>query len=485
MYDITEKVLAKFDKNVSAALIVLLQKEYFPVLDSVGNNINIVTDETWAFKRTLTLKNVNNAPSDKEDYLCVNLSIGFKEAENRFCLLGELEHPIDDTAELFALSFESAEVDIDIYNACNHQLFWDNPWTHLKSICTSINIKSEIPHNYCNSKEKALLPIIREIDKLNCWFEVPEENPYSFSELKRLAIKYGYNKIEKMLSKLETLKPDDSKCFKLFNKLINTLCEQQYEPLWRDIYNRIADSQAEYPDEVESLCDKKLLANIRNDIQKLMESKGYIGEYPNFVKDAVLNGVHLVRSYDMAYWVGMGEKSQYHIHCFESLEENGYLTIQFLCGTALLKKDEIEQGTDIYGCLFNARGRRFFSTVHHYIPMNDELDAQADDLEESITIAVKKTECIKLNKSERREFHGHIIPGFELFLGVFLIAGGLFAIAMTLATAIICIVLTTAFGLFYSIPEMLLSIPWWLILVLGWLGFGIPMGLVEVMSRRR
>lgn len=482
MYGVTEKVLARFDKNVAATLKVLLQSECLPGLISVGNDIKIVIDQNGAFKRTLTLKNASNAPSDKCGYICVGLSIGYKEAENRFCFIGELENIIDDATEMFALTFESAEIEVDVYNACKRQLFWDNPWTHLMIICTELNTKYEIPNNYCNSKEAKLLPIIREISNLDNLLESFEEGPCSFSELKKLAIKYGYYKIEQILADLEKPCHNDNKRFKLRSKLINTLCEQKHEPLWRDIYGKIADSQEEYPTGVEFFYAKDELAKIRSDIQQLMEANGYIGEYPYFVKDAVMRGVHLVHSYNMSYWVGLGEKAQYHIFCAESLEENDHLTIQFLCGTALLKKDDAEQDPDIHSCLFNAKGRRLFSAVHHYVPLHGE---KAKDLNMSVTLAIKRAECIKLNKSERKEFYGHIIPGFELFLSVFLIAGALFALAMTLSIAIVCAVVTAMFGLFDSIPEMLLSIPWWIILILGWLGFGIPMGIVEVLSRRR
>ena len=215
-----------------------------------------------------------------------------------------------------------------------------------------------------------------------------------------------------------------------------------------------------------------------------MESKGYIGEYPDFAKDTVMNGIRLVRSYDKSYFIGLGERARHYIHCSESLEEKGHLTIQFLCGTILSKKNEAEQETDIYSCLFNAKGRRLFSTVHHYVMLDEESRDEADDLDLSITIATKKAECIKLSKDERREFHGKIIPGFGLFWCVFMIAGGLFAIAMTIAMAIMCIIITIAFGLFDSIPEMLQAIPWWLILVMGWIGFGVPMGIIEVLSLR-
>lgn len=76
-----------------------------------------------------------------------------------------------------------------------------------------------------------------------------------------------------------------------------------------------------------------------HDIQTLTESKGYIGTYPDFVKDGVLDGIHLEYLYNMTYFVGMEKRAQYHIHCYESFEDNDVLTVQFLCGAAFLKKE--------------------------------------------------------------------------------------------------------------------------------------------------
>ena len=148
-----------------------------------------------------------------------------------------------------------------------------------------------------------------------------------------------------------------------------------------------------------------------------------------------------------------------------------------------MKKDE--QETDIYDCLFNAKGRRLFHTVHHYIPLQPEEDVEPDNLETSVTIAVKKAECIKLTKAEQKEYYGKLVPGWGMFWWVFLIGGGMFGIAMTLIMMLLCIITTAAFGLFADIPEMLKTMPWGLLLAIGWIGFGGAMGIVEVLAHRK
>lgn len=478
-----ESDFAMVNEAAKSELRKLLELEFWPKIKAVGNDIKIITDDTLAFRRILTLKNVDAVPTGKEGYYCQNLEMVLKKKQNRFCFYGELEDPVEELAIPFALTFENAEAEVEIYNSCNNMTFWGNPWDFLRTISYAIDMKADLPGDYYNAKEKELLPIIKEIVALEYWMELPEQELFSFSELKRLAHQYGYNKAEIMLGKLETIKPGDNAFCKTVKKLIAILCEKQCEPLWRDIYNKITESQAEYPNKVDSLCDKNLIASVRNDIQVLMESKGYIGTYPDFVKDGVLNGFHLEHSYNMTYLLGMEKRARYHIHCYEVFEENDYLTIQFLCGTAFLKKDE--QETDIYDCLFNAKGRRLFRTVHHYIPLQPEKDTEVDNLETAVTIAVKKAECIKLTKAEQKEYYGKLIPGWGMFWRVFLIGGGMFSIAMTLIMMLVCIITTAAFGLFADIPELLITMPWGLLLAIGWIGFGGAIGIVEVLARRK
>ena len=474
---------AVVDKVAKSALKKLLELEFWPEIKVVGSDIKIITDDTPAFRRILTLKNADAVPMGKEGYYCQNLGMVLKKEQNRFCFYGELEDPVEELATPFALTFENAEAEIEVYNSCNNMTFWENPWDFMRTISFAIGMKADLPGDYCNAEEKELLPLIKEIVALEYWMELPEQELLSFGELKRLAHQYGYNNAEIMFGKLETIKPGDNTFYKTVKKLIPILCQKQCEPLWRAIYNKIAESQAEYPNKVDSLCDKELLVSVRNDIQTHMESKGYIGTYPDFVKEGVLNGIHLEHSYNMTYFVGMEKRAQYHVHCYESFEENDYLTIQFLCGAAFLKKDE--QETDIYDCLFNAKGRRLFHTVHHYIPLQPEEDSEPDNLETSVTIAVKKAECIKLTKAEQKEYYGKIIPGWGMFWWVFLIGGGMFGIAMTLIAMLLCIITTAAFGLFADIPEMLKTMPWGLLFAIGWIGFGGAMGIVEVLAHRK
>lgn len=478
-----ETDFALVGEGAKSAFKKLLKLDFWPEIKIVGSDVQIVTDDTPAFTRLLTLKNADAIPTRREGYCCQNLGMVQIKEQNRFCFYGELVDPVEETAYPFALTFENAELEINIYNSCNNMTFWEDPWDFLRTISFAIGMKADLPGDYCNVKEKELLPLIHEIVALEYWMELPYQEYFSFCELRKLTHKYGYRKAEKLLGKLEKVKPIDNMYLKTSEKLIAILCKKQCEPLWREIYNRITESQVGYADKIDSLCDKELLTQVRKDIQVLMEANGYIGTYPDYVKNGAMKGIHLEHSYNMTYFVGMERRVEYHIHCYESFEENGYLTIQFLCGTALLKKDEPK--TDVYDCLFNAKGRRLFHTIHHYIPIQTEENAEEDNLELSVAIAVKKAECIKLNKEEQKEYYGKVLPGWKMFISFFLIAGGMFGIAMTLAMMIICILITSAFGLFSHIPEMLAEMPWGAMFAICWIGFGGAMGIIETLARRK
>ncbi len=478
-----ETDFAAVDEASKSALKQLLQFHCWQGIKRVGNDIQIFTEDTSAYRRLLTLKNADGEPQGQEGCICRNLEMKLKKEENRFCFSGELEDPIEETVTNFALTFESTEVETEVFNACGNLTFWEDPWDFLCRILWPISLKAELPGDYCNGKEKELLPLIREILAIENWYELPEQACFSFVELKKLTTRYDYVKAESLLTKLETIKPRENDFHKYLGKLRTALCQKQHAPMWREIYSKILESQSEYENKVEALCDKDLLANTRNGIQAILESKGYTGTYPDFVKKGALRGIHLEQSYQTTYFVGMEKRVRYHIHCLESFDENDDLSIQFISGTALLKKDEKE--TDIFDCLFNANGRRFFHTLEHAIPLHDRGDTESASLETAVTIAVKKAECVRLNKAERQAFYGEMLPSWGGFCLVFLIGGGLFGIVMTLFMLLLSILITAAFGLFSEIPKMLRTMPWGMLLAISWIGFGGAMGIAEALARRK
>ena len=152
------------------------------------------------------------------------------------------------------------------------------------------------------------------------------------------------------------------------------------------------------------------------------------------------------------------------------------LQIQFICGTALLKRNEAI--TDIYSCCFDAKGRRLYKTVY-FSP-----DSEANLLERYAKIAAKKAECIKLNKYERELFGNDFIL-WENFLTVLFFAGGLFAALMTVAMILFVCVMTIIEEGFSAVPEAIGMMPWRLCFFVCFFGFGIPMAIVETKAKRK
>lgn len=462
------------DEPLLSALEQLLDRELWPEMQRTEDGVRIIVDDTPAFRRGLILQNAAGLPQDKEGWYCHDLRM--QKTEKGYCFAGQLEDPVEELSEPLRMTFEAARVEVSLFDACKGLSFTDEPWSFLRIVGCAICEKAELPGDYCNPEEKALLPLLRELVSL----DFSRQEQASFPELKKLTEKYGYRKAGKLLHKLETIRSDEAAFPKIAEKLKELLCEKAYEPLWRELYEKLTASQAGYPHMAEVLFDPQLLTRSREEIQSLLESKGYSGTYPDFVKTGAVSGIRLEHSYRMTYFVGMEKRARHYIHCREVFMEGYGLMIQFLCGTAFLKKKEAE--TDVYGCLFNAAGRRLFHTVHHNISTEPN---ESDDLQTTIAIAVKKAECLPLTKEEKKAYYGEMLPGWGLFLQILLIVGGLFGIVMTLVMMVVCILMTAASGMASQIPDMLKAMPWGWLLAIGWIGFGGILGLVEVLAYRK
>ena len=389
-----ETDFAAFDAITKYALKKLLTQEFWPHIKFVGNDIQIIVDSITAlnisaFEITLTFKNAENVPKGKEYFYCKNTYFELRK-DGKFYFCGEIEDLEEEKDINFSLAFESVKAEIKIYNSCSNLLFWANPWEILQAASLGIKMKFDLSANYCNEKEKELLPLVEEIAALEYreyFTETLKQKNFSFNTLKGLAVKYNYKKVKVLLERLERINSDSYKFYEIGRKLISILCLRQYEPLWREIYNKIMESQKEYPSKTEYLCNKQLLADVRKNIQKYMELKGYKGTYPDFVKYEKLKGLHLEESYNVTYFVGMEKRVVYRIYCNEFYNENEELTVQFICGTVFLKKHESEKDIDIYGCSFNANGKRLLK-IGKYVEFKNNVSEE--ELELPINIAVKK-----------------------------------------------------------------------------------------------
>lgn len=484
-----EKNTENFSDDVKSAIRTLLQNFYddnknfhCDNISKVGNDALIDMEYGVGYNRTLTLINASGIPKEKFDYLYFGHGMFYKQG-NEYILTGETEKCEEDTFTPFTLRFTDAKVDISLFKA-NEQMFYDNPWQHLQYVAVEILDKYSLFGDHLNDREKELLPLVAEISKLTYYSYMPDEFMNGdFSHLKAYIRKFGYDKLLPLIEKLEKEFFNYEKKYKIIKKLISRLNAKKYEPLWREIYNNLSESQTDYPSKTDTLCPPALLNETRSNIQKLMETHGYSGKYPDFVKSGAIPGVRLADSYGMTYFVSFEKNVMYHIHCNEEYFDN-HITVQFICGTEMLRKNET--AGDIYSCLFNAKGRSFFQTVSYESGYTtDEGEHIEDDLEKIVQIAVKKSQLLPLTKEERIEIYGSDTSDWGLFFSMFAIFGGLFGTCMTLFFMLFEVIACLVCAQPQLIPDLFADTPWRIIFSLLWISSGGAMGIVTVLAKRK
>ncbi len=449
-----------------------------------GNDAYINSVESSAYCCTLILKNASGIPTNC-DWLYFDGLNNFIKDDEGYRLLGMASNWDDETEIPFVIRFTDVQVEVKSYNAVDdiHINHANDPWTNLIWVANGILYKSDYLYNYeLNEKEKALEPLMRDLKKI-FWVSPPKnEEIADFSVFREYVKKYGDNKLLEKLNNYEKVFTNGRKKYNYSLKLIATLNQQKYEPLWRVIYNEIAESQAMYPKFTDELCDKTDLKEKRAEIQRLMEAHGYSGTYPDFIKRGEMKKLHLTDSYEMTYFVGREKNVEYHIHC-EEYYFNEILTIEFLCGTALLRNGENVE--DIHSCTFNAKGRRIAHKVtYESTTIDDYGDVVPQKIEPIVQIAVKKAELLKLTKEERELYTNIDMPAWTLLLG-FLFMGLLFAVFMTLGMMLFCSLVTVILLGPKEIPEMLSEMPWWQMFVFAFVGFGGAMTILEIIAKRK
>ena len=370
--------------------------------------------------------------------------------------------------------FTDARVEYVAYNAFNEMWVYSTPWDYIINVARNIDCKSRAPVDLMNEKEKALLPLIAELLALR---DFPKETQgyevERFSNLECYANKLGFTELIPLIEKVQNERVNNSKRDTRASKLIDQLNKSKYEPLWREIYSLIKDSQEGYPIETFKNSDELKIA--RAEIQKIMEENGYTGTYPDFVKIGGINGVHIAESYGISYFVANEKSVEFHLHCSECYGDN-FVTIEFLSGAKILKKSENVE--DIFSCSFDEKGRRYIYRTEY-----DMAEDTVDDLAIKTNIAVKKAELKKLSKSERKLNKDGSLLGFACY--IFLFMGGLFGVLMTAGFMLIELFATLLAGEIAEFPSLFMQTPWWLICLSCWVLFGAAMSVVTLIAKRR
>lgn len=456
-----EDILNTFPEETARIMRAVLDSEEGElIIESQGENIVISCSDELCFTWKLILANASGLPEQTQEgrmFWCKDLR---REAE-QYVLSGEVE-----ATDCFHVDirFSGAYVDVEAKRTDLVQQHM-KPWMHLSAMAHGILRKSEIAPDLIHAQEQRLLPLLREITLLTCWQGLPkDQNGELFPLLrKRLA-----PKLHKYLNRLEQSWGSWDKYLKASNQLQTLLNRSEYEPVWRELFEQIAASQAEYP--------LKIYASegLRCEIEAMLHSCGYSGAYPDFVKRGAVRGLHIRKSHEMSYFIFNEKHAVFHIHCREYPGWNDGLLIEFICGTEFLRKDD--KPGDIWSCLFDAQGRRLVHTVSCF----DE-----DDLSLKAATAVKKAELRRLTKDERKA-DGDIPFGMWslLFFLFVLLAGGFFAVFIMIGMALMVLLICLFVGGWSSVPEMFTALPWMELFWFSLLAFGGVMGIVEVIAAR-
>ena len=457
------------DEDTRMALLAIYDATELPPVEREGDHCVLLIDDTSVFKRKLVLKNVEG--------ICEYVPGGYMMDVPK--LERTLERYIFSTdidGEAAAAVFSQAETHVECYNCLDSLIYWDDPWSYLRQLADEICYKMEATKGYCNDLELKLLPLLQEIRHLNgVWLD-----EIRFVELKALAGGLGFEKISQLLAKLERIQR--KKRLPECKKIKALLCRQEYEPLWRAIFEQISRSQVGYPLATEVCCDGELLKKKRSAVQKIMKSHGFTGTYPNYEKRGPIPGLHLENSYGQSYFIAGEKDAASHIRCLEGCDSEGKPVIQFLCGTQFLRKDE--QPGDIYSCLFAAKGHRLYWWARDY----RLLGAPAEDpnLDKMLAqIAAKRARLQRMSPQEKKLYHNGSESGWGLFLWFLLLGGGIFGVLMTLGMLVMCVVLIGLLDGFHEVPQLLRSVPWGYILLFSWLCFGFSMGVITVLAAKK
>lgn len=446
-----------------------------------GSNLILQVYFGNSFNRFLILENAYGLPIGQNLDLQFHKE-SFAKNNDEYILAGEaFDYSCEDQDSVFpfAIKFKNAFVETKIYNAFSTRFDVDNPWEYLQSVSNEILRKSTLKVDFLNAKEKKLLPLISELSLLTIWYNIYNDRTnFEFEEFKKLLKKYNYKKPIAIIDKLAQ-NTVSRKTTSLINKLLYELNHQQYKPLWDYIYNKLSQAQEEYPYAAETKYPQ-ILKEARKEIQSILHQNAYLGEYPDFYKTGSIKKIRLTESYNMSYFVGMEKNVVFRVHCFEE-DFNDHPMIQLITGTALLK--EGEEAENIFSCTFNSKGRRLCkeTTIElQYKNENDELEN--DNVELRTTIAIKRAELLKLNKEEKKE----VIPpfSFALFLFSVIVMGGLFGFFMTIGMALVSVLVTCIVNASLA-WEILVEMPWFWLFIFSGASFGIIMGIISILVKRK
>ncbi len=466
-----EKATADFSKDVKNAFLYLFEAMcYCDGIKEQPGKIIFSLDDSCAYSRTLILHTTSESTVGRFSTFSFS-DAQILKADNGYKLIFTAEDTENETSEPVCIFFSHATVEIELFCADRRE-YSQSPWDTLAFTASDILDKGYLGDGYFNQREKDAMPLLRELGALSRWNVSKDEKLPSFEILHSYAEKYDLPQIISLINKITARRIEEKNCYMLISRLCSKLNESKCEAMWRELFSLVSQTQEGYSDKVLCSCGEKL-CGIRAEIEDRFHSLGYEGSYPNFRKKCAVNGVKIAESYGQSYFLCAEKNVEAIVHCIEHTYFDR-LQLQFLCGTALLKKNETAE--DIYSCCFNSNGRRLCKEV-----CTEQTDP--DLLAEYIRIAAKRAECRSLTKKEK-EHCGIVRPTWQFVLFVFLFTGGLFAALMTAASFLILCLVTVILDGPGELSEMIAQMPWWFFFALSFVGFGGAMAFVESRAKQ-
>lgn len=372
---------------------------------------------------------------------------------------GYLLEILDDEGAYIAIPFSDITVQRQPVNALTAGLSIDillpmqNPWDLLSHIAAAI-----VEHIDCGVANEAEL----SIEELARYLSNDEDvtMPELFASI---AEEMGAAKIL-------------YKCKKSKRRLFRSLSKSKYEPMWREVYRIIAETQQGIPNLADIKYSEAEMKSHCDFITEELRRLGYEGEYPLFHKCSELRGLRIAAAYDSIYFVGHEKDARHYILCRQR-PAGEHLGFDFLCGTVLCR--DTSEKTDIFSCMFDREGKSFFSYISASIISEDDY---TEDYRTVIRAAAKSAELKRLTKEERQykwSFSGTalLLPLMFLFMTLF------FGLFMTVGMLIISVIITLIFtGSFAAVPDMISAVPWWQLGVLAGGLFAAVMTVIEIIS---
>lgn len=457
-----ERFSADLPADVKKALWDLLQCPHFNrKLTPKDGKLSIEVDSGTACIRYLTLYDVSGVPEGADELTFESLI----QRRGEYRLVGEAEDYFNEETKLFTIRFSRAEVDTQ---ACRVQSILPNcnPWETLLSMAHQLMVKYSISESLFNHAERAMRPLLEELARLFTYLPQPEGcTGTTFTQLRKIIEGYGATELLPILDKLEQSAHPRQKD-RYLRKLIVKLDTVRYEPLFRNIWDQLVETQRDYPTGTQILLEESERTNLHNRIQHMMEQLGYSGSYPDYYKNTSIKGLRLAESYGMDYFV-MGEKNTVsHIHVNEVANEQ--VCLELICGTQLLKKDQ-HRG-DYLTCTFNSKGRTFAKTIL----------CEVNHLGIILPVADKLAQLQRLNKEERKLHSAEKPSSLSVFFACLILGGGGFAVLGTAAMLLIGAVTLLLTGDLHLLPEF----PWLQMFAFAWLGYGGLMGIAMSLINR-